>query len=100
MTRDRFAGLAAEELATPKAPEPAAPPTKTLPERNLGGRVPDPIFREFSRQKSATEEALQVRKVTTEQGLEALVRMLRREDVWTAWLEEVEAVRREYGVQD
>lgn len=108
MTGNKFAALAGqlqqpqeggEEKPTPPDPQPAppkpaeAPPAPAEDVRMLGARVPDSIFREFSRQKSQAEEDLRVRKVTTEVGLEALVRALRRPEVWAAWLEEVQQVR-------
>lgn len=62
-------------------------------ERTLSGRVPNSIFREFSRHRSDAEDVLEVQKVTVEQGLEALVRILRRPEVRSAWQEEVQAVQ-------
>ena len=61
----------------------------------LGGRVPDRIFREFQRQKMAAEETMGVRKITTEEGLEALVRMLRDPELLTSWIETLRVVRQE-----
>lgn len=100
---NRFAGLSGDAPAPtePVKPEPAAAAKAEKPtDRTLGGRVPDALFREFTRRKADAEEALGVRKVTTEQGLEALVRLLRQEDLRAAWLAEVQAVRKDHGVDD
>jgi hypothetical protein len=63
--------------------------------RMLGGRVPDPIFREFTFAKLSAESDLHVRKITTEEGLEAMVRALRDSEVREKWLAELQEVRKE-----
>ena len=74
------------------APAPAA---QTQVIRMLGGRVPDPIFREFTYLKMGAEPDLQVKRITTEEALEAMVRALRDPEVRTRWLQELREVRRE-----
>lgn len=81
--------------ASPPAPAPAEAEVRTQVVRMLGGRVPDSIFREFNGRKEEAELALGVRKVTNEQGIEALVRALRDPAVLEAWHREVRAVRGE-----
>lgn len=73
---------------------PAAAPAQPAEDiRMLGARVPDSIFREFQRDKSRAEEEAGVRKITTEQGLEALVRALRQPAVWAVWQDELSKMR-------
>lgn len=90
---NKFEGLAKARSA-PQEPEqtPAAAPVQEVV-RMLGGRVPDAIFREFTRAKMDAEADLHVWKVTTEEGLEALVRALRDPAVRERWLEELQVVR-------
>ncbi|WP_407543636.1 hypothetical protein Q0M94_27465 (plasmid) [Deinococcus radiomollis] len=78
----------AKELAVPIAVQPQV-------DRMLGGRVPDPIFREFTYLKLSAEPELQVKRVTTEEALEAMVRALRDPEVRSRWLDELRDVRRE-----
>jgi hypothetical protein len=95
---NKFAGLVA---ATQSQPQPVAAPTapaaapSSLPDRMLGGRVPDSIFREFQKQKMAAEESLGVRRVTTEEALEAFVRMIRTPDGYRQWLGAVAEVQQQ-----
>lgn len=63
------------------------------PVRMLGGRVPDSVFRRFSRLKEDAELHLGVRKVTNEQGIEALVRALDDPDARAAWYRALQDVR-------
>ncbi|GAA4012397.1 hypothetical protein GCM10022631_25230 [Deinococcus rubellus] len=97
MTRpNRFAALT-EGGGVEERPEPLGERTeRPLPEtvRMLGGRVPDSIFREFNRQKVVAEEELSVRKITTEEGLEALVRLLRNAEFRTQWLQTLQEIRK------
>ncbi|WP_104992696.1 hypothetical protein [Deinococcus sp. NW-56] len=102
---NKFADLVAA-TQQPQAPEPApasrtpapapAPVDAPVPEemRMLGGRVPDSIFREFQRQKMDAETHLRVRRVTTEDALEALVRMLRDPETQAQWHQMLGEVRR------
>lgn len=62
-------------------------------QRTLGARVPDSIFREFGKQRTQAEMDLGIRKVTTEVGLEAMVRLLRDPKIRAAWQREVLDVR-------
>lgn len=107
MTKNKFAGLIQSglkvepEQSAPginQSPAPVSPspvPSAAEPVRMLGGRVPDSIFREFQYAKLEAESALGIRRVTTEEAVEAFVRMLRDEDVKARWREEVSRVRRE-----
>ena len=106
MTKNKFAGLIQSglkvepEQSAPvsQSPAPVSPspvPPAAEPVRMLGGRVPDSIFREFQYAKLEAESALGIRRVTTEEAVEAFVRMLRDEDVKARWQEEVGRVRRE-----
>lgn len=101
---NKFAGLvSATAQPQPSAPAPAvqtpapaaAPMAAPVPEemRMLGGRVPDSIFREFQRQKTDAETHLRVRRVTTEDALEALVRMLREPEFQAQWHQVLSEVR-------
>lgn len=104
---NKFAGLVAATQSQPVAvpePEPISerqiqtpppPVTVTLTERMLGGRVPDAVFREFQKQKMAAEESLGVRRVTTEEALEAFVRLLRRPEGYRQWVAAVAEVQQE-----
>ncbi|WP_161884197.1 hypothetical protein [Deinococcus alpinitundrae] len=97
MTRpNRFAALTegggAEEPAELRQERTNHPPAETV--RMLGGRVPDSIFREFNRQKVVAEEELGVRKITTEEGLEALVRLLRNAEFRGQWLQTLQEIRK------
>ncbi|TSA82160.1 hypothetical protein FNU79_14175 [Deinococcus detaillensis] len=97
MTRpNRFAALTessgAEERAEPLEERAERPLSETV--RMLGGRVPDSIFREFNRQKVVAEEELGVRKITTEEGLEALVRLLRNAEFKSQWLQALQEIRK------
>lgn len=95
---NKFSGLTSRKV---EVPEPAAKvpavPTAVQPQvvRMLGGRVPDPIFREFTYLKLSAEPELQVKRVTTEEALEAMVRALRDPEVRSRWLDELRDVRRE-----
>ncbi|MCD0155959.1 hypothetical protein [Deinococcus sp. 6GRE01] len=74
-------------------PEPAEQPGEEYP-RMLGGRVPSSVFSEFQGYKDELQAAHRLRrKVTTDQGVEALVRLLRDPEVRAAWQREVLAVR-------
>jgi hypothetical protein len=96
---NKFAGLTARKAA-PSEPEPSETPAAPAPApqsqvvRMLGGRVPDPIFREFTYLKLGAEPDLQVKRITTEEALEAMVRALRDPEVRAHWLEELREVRR------
>jgi hypothetical protein len=95
---NKFSGLTARKSLDPE-PEvkeaPVAPAAQPQVVRMLGGRVPDPIFREFTYLKLSAEPELQVKRVTTEEALEAMVRALRDPEVRARWLEELRDVRRE-----
>lgn len=95
---NKFSGLTSRtvEPSEPAAKVPAVP-TAVQPQvvRMLGGRVPDPIFREFTYLKLSAEPELQVKRVTTEEALEAMVRALRDPEVRSRWLDELRDVRRE-----
>lgn len=95
---NKFSGLTARKTTgpEPEAKE-VAVPQAIQPQvvRMLGGRVPDPIFREFTYLKLGAEPDLQVKRITTEEALEAMVRALRDPEVRTRWLEELRDVRRE-----
>ncbi len=99
---NKFAGLTARKAtpaeAEPKemsvAPEIPAPSAQQQVVRMLGGRVPDPIFREFTYLKLGAEPDLQVKRITTEEALEAMVRALRDPEVRARWLDELRIVRR------
>lgn len=109
MTKNKFAGLVAATQAQAQTPEPeptSAPVSMTAPAarasaaqgeatRMFGGRVPESIFREFQVQKMQAEGTLGVRRVTTEEGLEAFVRMLRRPDLLEAWHQTLSEVRQD-----
>jgi hypothetical protein len=82
------------QIQKPRPTAPAAAPS-SLPDRMLGGRVPDSIFREFQKQKMAAEESLGVRRVTTEEALEAFVRMIRTPDGYRQWLGAVAEVQQQ-----
>lgn len=72
----------------------AVPVGRMEPVRMLGGRVPDSVFRQFSRLKETAELQLGVRKVTNEQGLEAMVRALETDpEARAAWFRALQAVR-------
>lgn len=91
---NKFAGLTSQRapvVEEPEAPQPAAQGEQV---RMLGGRVPDSIFREFTFAKLSAEADLHVKKVTTEEGLEAIVRALRDPVVRERWLAELQTVRR------
>lgn len=60
----------------------------------LGARLPVEIFHEFMLRKLDAGEDLAFSRVTSEEGLEALVRLLRRQDVYDLWVREVHALRR------
>ncbi|MBZ9753204.1 hypothetical protein K7W42_20415 [Deinococcus sp. HMF7604] len=104
MTRSKFDALAQgaaldvkeevpqQVLPAPERPVDIPPPPVAEDLRTLGARVPDGIFREFSRRKSEAEDELGLRKVTTEAGLEALVRALRHPAVRQAWHGELEGL--------
>lgn len=95
---NKFAGLTSGKTTDPepKAKETtAAQPVQSQVVRMLGGRVPDPIFREFTYLKLGAEPDLQVKRITTEEALEAMVRALRDPEVRARWLEELREVRRE-----
>ena len=97
MTRpNRFAALTetagVEEKTGPLEQREDRRPPEAV--RMLGGRVPDSIFREFNRQKVVAEEELSVRKITTEEGLEALVWTLRQPEVRKEWLQALQEVRK------
>lgn len=97
---NKFSGLTARKTveAEPeqqqKEPVPSAVPVQSQTVRMLGGRVPDSIFREFTYLKLGAEPDLQVKRITTEEALEAIVRALRDPKVRTRWLEELREVRR------
>lgn len=124
MTKDRFAALAklqqpAEQPAekpkkeraarpAPAQPAPAqaapvqpaaAPPVSRTPAdlKALGGRIPLEVFQEFSQHKLDAERAVRLRRVTTEVGLEALVRLLRDPATLEAWHRELVVVVEEQG---
>lgn len=94
---NKFSGLTARKTpsAEPEAKEVSVTST-TQPQviRMLGGRVPDPIFREFTYLKLGAEPDLQVKRITTEEALEAMVRALRDPEVRNRWLDELREVRR------
>lgn len=81
--------------STPRRPgRPAKLPRAGVsvePSRMLGGRVPDSVFRRFSRLKEDAELELGVRKITNEQGLEAMVRALEDPEVRAAWFRALDA---------
>ncbi|MGY2897303.1 hypothetical protein [Deinococcus sp. UYEF24] len=95
---NKFSGLTSRKAIQPE-PEAKDPPVSAAVQpqvvRMLGGRVPDPIFREFTYLKLSAEPELQVKRVTTEEALEAIVRALRDPEVRARWLEELRDVRRE-----
>ena len=95
---NKFAGLTSRKTTDPEpeAKEAITPqPVQSQVIRMLGGRVPDPIFREFTYLKLGAEPDLQVRRITTEEALEAMVRALRDPEVRARWLEELREVRKE-----
>ena len=95
---NKFAGLTSRKAAEsePETKEAITPqPVQSQVIRMLGGRVPDPIFREFTYLKLGAEPDLQVKRITTEEALEAMVRALRDPEVRTRWLEELRKVRKE-----
>lgn len=95
---NKFAGLTSRKTTDsgPEAKEAITPqPVQAQVIRMLGGRVPDPIFREFTYLKLGAEPDLQVKRITTEEALEAMVRALRDPEVRTRWLEELRKVRKE-----
>ena len=95
---NKFAGLTSRKTTDPEpeAKEAITPqPVQSQVIRMLGGRVPDPIFREFTYLKLGAEPDLQVRRITTEEALEAMVRALRNPEVRARWLEELREVRKE-----
>lgn len=113
---NRFAGLAnlgleqgaqeppveapAPVPAAPPVPAPAAAEASPAPVerlRMLGGRVPDSVFLEFGHAKLDAESTLRLHRVTTEEAVEAFVRLLRDPDClekWHAELRRVHAERR------
>jgi len=95
---NKFSGLTSRKTLDAEPEDkglPAAVPVQAQVVRMLGGRVPDPIFREFTYLKLSAEPELQVKRVTTEEALEAMVRALRDPEVRARWLEELRDVRRE-----
>ena len=95
---NKFAGLTSRKTtdSEPEAKEAITPqPVQSQVIRMLGGRVPDPIFREFTYLKLGAEPDLQVKRITTEEALEAMVRALRDPEVRAHWLEELRKVRKE-----
>lgn len=59
----------------------------------LAARLPAEIVSDFHRAKLDAGEALGGVRVTSEVGLEALVRALQRPEVWAAWVQEVERMK-------
>lgn len=94
---NKFAGLTSRKVSAPEPEVKEAVPTPAAQSqvvRMLGGRVPDPIFREFTYLKLGAEPDLQVKRITTEEALEAMVRALRDPEVRAHWLDELREVRR------
>lgn len=85
------------EEPDPQTPEPtpsADGPGEAEYPRMLGGRVPSSVFSEFQGYKDELQTQHRLRrKVTADQGIEALVRLLRDPEVRAAWQREVLAVR-------
>lgn len=85
---------AAEDPQTPEPTPPAEDAGEAEYPRMLGGRVPSGVFSEFQGYKEELQASARLRrKVTTDQGIEALVRLLRDPEVRAAWQREVLAVR-------
>ena len=88
MTRSKFAALAGG-LETRKGEQERAGGTPPGEVRKLGARLPLEIAREFDRQKLDAEEFARLRRVTTEAGLEVLVRLMRDPELRSAWHREL-----------
>lgn len=85
---------AQQETGEPEPTPPAGQPGEAEYPRMLGGRVPSGVFSEFQGYKDELQAQHRLRrKVTTDQGIEALVRLLRDPEVRAAWQREVLAVR-------
>lgn len=95
---NKFADLAKSNLEREQEPTPEPTPTPVMDRGNtrmLGGRVPDPIFSEFAQAKLDAERATKLRRVTTEEGVEAFVRLLRDPRIRALWEAELREVRKE-----
>lgn len=62
--------------------------------RMLGGRVPNHLFQEFTLAKLTAEQEMGIRKITTEDAVEAFVTMLRDDEVLKRWRDTVRQVKR------
>ena len=102
---NKFAALAQQGLDETKHEQkfeghqanPVPASTAGEPVRMLGGRVPDSIFREFQYAKLEAEDVTKVRRVTTEEAVEAMVRLLRDPEVKAKWMDEVAEIRQRRG---
>lgn len=78
------------------APQPPAPAAQAEPTRMLAGRLPNSMFQELQRRKLDAEATLGLRsRVTTEEALEALLRLLRTPELETAWQAQLMEVRKD-----
>lgn len=95
MTGNKFAALAAAGMAQDATKEQQEAPEVRPAEqvRMLGGRVPDSIFREFQMAKFDAEGQTGLRRITTEEAVEAFVRLLRDEETKAKWVATVAQVR-------
>lgn len=100
MTRSKFAALAGGLNVDPEpvavesvAADPAPRPPPDL--KKLTARIPLDVFHEFAQHRLDAERAAQLRRVTTEAGVEGLVRLLRDPEIRAAWHRELQRLDQE-----